>query len=639
MKERVCWFSVFVKFLLLFFLNCEGYEKPFDIQYLPDGVNKSDYQLFYPGAKSVVSPTLLPPHWWTDLKKRDIQLLIHDTDISTFIPSIDHSAFDILEYHSLESPNYLFIDIRIKSDVPTGSYPILLTNSSITKTYEFKLFNESATENDIDPLDVSDRIYLIFPDRFSNGEISNDRNEDFREVGIDRSKMYFRHGGDLQGIIDHLSYIKELGFTAIWLNPVIESDQPYSSYHGYAKTAHYKIDERFGGIAKYKELADSCHVKGIKLIKDVVPNHVGDYHWFVQDIPSKDWIHQDTAYLPNNHLHSSTFDETASAEEKAGFLDGWFDYSMPDLNQQHPDLAKFLIQNSIWWIREVGIDGFRIDTYGYSDPDFMAKWAKEIKYEFANFNLFGETWMESAEYQALLTAGSNRADQIDTKLDGITDFVLSKRLVSALLAKDNSKEAVHELVSVMKVDSLYKNGRQNVVSLDNHDMDRFYSVVDENIELFKTGLTLLYGLRGIPCIYYGTEILHKNFKQPDGLVRSDFEGGWPDDLINKFNAVDRSPQENQAWFHIKKLNLLRDQYPVIVNGVFHAEIYEDYVFSLIHQDSLSKIQLLFNANAEQEQIIDFTSQGDNGLDLISGEKLSSNKIILKAKEGRLILWK
>ena len=212
MKERVCWFSVFVTILLISFHNCEGYEKPFDIQYLPDGVNKSDYQLFYPKPKTVVNPILLPPHWWTDLKMKDIQLLIHDTDIATFIPSLDHSAFNILDYNSLESPNYLFIDIRIDADTAPGSYPIKLTSSTTTRTFEFKLFDDSKTALEIDPLDISDRIYLIFPDRFSNGDIDNDSDFSLRQTGIDRSKIYFRHGGDLQGIIDHLTGIKDLGF-------------------------------------------------------------------------------------------------------------------------------------------------------------------------------------------------------------------------------------------------------------------------------------------------------------------------------------------------------------------------------------------------------------------------------------------
>jgi glycosidase len=641
MNTRIGWFSVLLTFLIISLLACNEKEEPFDTQYLPNGVSRSDYQLFLPHQPTVDEPKVHPPHWWVNMQHDTIQLLIHDTSISAFSIQSSSPSLQIINTHRLDNPNYLVIELHIEQEIIPKTYEFTASNEAESRKYAFEIKSKPENIDFIDPLNSSDRIYLIMPDRFSNGDKTNDKIPDMMQKEIDRSKMYFRHGGDIQGIIVHLDYIKALGFTSIWLTPVIENDQPYSSYHGYALTDHYSVDPRFGGNNSYKKLSEECQKNGIKLIMDVVPNHVGDHHWFVRDIPSKDWIHQSEAYLSNNHSHESTIDPSSSAAKMDSFLRGWFDYSMPDLNQRNPYLSKYLIQNSIWWIQEMGIDGFRIDTYGYSYPDFTSEWASAIKKEFPDFFLFGETWMPTVEFQHAILNGNYNDKKLNTHLNGITDFQFSEALIHMLANDDDNDNGLIHMKDILSKDSIYENVENNVVCLDNHDMHRFYSVVGEDITRFKAGFTLLYTLRGLPVVYYGSEILHKNFKDPDGKVRSDFFGGWPEDNSNKFESQHRTKKENEILNHITKLNELRKHYNAFHNFQLIINKLESNLFIAYQKSEDQCILIIFNPSQSKIKY-DFTNDPqlsvfEKAQELLTGKSLSST-INLKPGEAKLILF-
>lgn len=641
MDLKICWFSVCMTFLLLTLHSCTEDRGPFDTQYLPNGVNKSDYQHFAVKPSIVKSPLVHPPHWWSGMHFDTLQILIHDTKIKFADVELDTPYLTLLSIDTVENENYLFLNVKIDNKIPAGTYPIhLKPKQGKDRTYQFEIKDRNTDQEFVTPITSKDLIYLIFPDRFANGDQSNDSFSNLKQQGIDRSKMYFRHGGDIKGITNHLDYIQDLGFTAIWLNPVFTSDQAHSSYHGYASTNHYEIDSRFGGLVAYKDLSSTLQNRKMKLIMDIVPNHVGDQHWFVQDIPSEDWIHQFGRYQSSNHMHESTFDSTASEEKKQLFLQGWFDYSMPDLNQKNDLLAAYLIQNSIWWIEEVGLDGFRVDTYGYSYPDFMVQWANQIKREYPDFYIFGEVWTSSVEMQAKYLTPDVYGDGKDPKLDGITDLQVNYAIISALTESPSDSNGIAKLYDVLQLDSLYKNPQQNVIFLDNHDMDRFYSVVEEDLELFKSGFTILYALRGTICVYYGSETLHKNFKDPDGLVRSDFQGGWSEDKSNKFTSKGRSKKENESFEHIKKLNEIRKVYPELSSANYVQKILQSGIYLIERETKNGLAQLIFNQNSTSVDLdANKLSKAETlGYDLLENRYLKKS-VKLKSKEAKLILWR
>ena len=401
------------------------------------------------------------------------------------------------------------------------------------------------------------------PDRFANGDYSNDSFDDMLQSGINRGKMFFRHGGDLQGIIDHLDYLKELGVTALWLNPVLENDQPYASYHGYAITDHYNIDRRFGDNELYKTFVEKCHEKGIKVIMDIIFNHCGHEHWLIKDLPAEDWVHQWPEFTRSNFRASVINDPYASKTDTKKLLEGWFDYSMPDLNQQNERLANYLIQNTIWWVEYSGQDAYRIDTWFFPDQDFLSRWAKRMQQEFPRLGMYGETWAQMMSVQASFAEDSGLTDEYNSHLPGITDFQLNFAIEEALTQKQSWTGGAARLYYTLAQDYLYEDPLRNVIFLDNHDKSRFFSTIGEDIDKYKSGMAFLLTMRGIPSIYYGTELLFAAISDPDGKVRQDFPGGWKEDKINKFNVSGRTAAEKDAFEYVKKLANYRKNTPAL----------------------------------------------------------------------------
>ncbi|ETZ20054.1 glycoside hydrolase family 13 protein [Pedobacter sp. V48] len=586
-----------------------------------------------------------PMFWWVGMHNPKLQLLVHGTEIATLETDINYPGVKLLEIHKVENPNYLFLDLEISAGAKAGKFPIIFNRNGKKKLqYVYELKNKEESPSRIQGVTNKDLIYLLMPDRFANGDKSNDVIKGMRETKLNRDSMYYRHGGDLQGLIGKLDYLKDLGITTIWMTPEIENDMPLASYHGYAATDHYKIDPRYGTLELYKTYVNKAHEKGLKVIKDVVHNHMGTGHWFYNDMPMKDWVNHWPAYTQTSYRDEPVMDPHASGTDKKKMLDGWFVPSMPDFNQKNPYVQNYITQNHIWWIEYAGIDGLRLDTYPYNEPEYMRDWAIKLKAEFPTLSIFGETLVNSVAAQAFFTGGSTVRPGFDTELPGVTDAVVKNAIYEALNGKSGWTDGIFRLYTTIAQDFLYKDVDQNVVFLDNHDMSRFYSMVGDDLNKFKTGMSILLTMRGIPQIYYGTEILMKNFSNPDGLVRSDFPGGWEGDKTDKFTKNGRTAQENEAWNHIRILANYRKESVALQTGKLMQFVPEDGVYTYFRYTVDGKKDVMILVNTEDkvkelntsrfEQCLSKVTSATN---VLTKEKLNSIKTISVPAKTTLVL--
>jgi glycosidase len=560
---------------------------------------------------------IYPTHWWVGMKNPKLQLLIRGAEnISSDKVSFQSSSADVkvIKIHKPENKHYLIVDLEIKPAARPQqvkfSFGGIVRSDWKSFSYQLKARNPSNGISRVQGVTSKDFVYLLMPDRFSNGDPSNDRFNDLRDTTADRSNPFLRHGGDLQGITNHLDYFNELGVTALWLNPVLENNQALtdeggnkrSAYHGYAFTDHYHVDKRLGGNEAYSTLANEAHKKGLKLIQDAVYNHVGNQHFLFTDQPSKDWFTQWPSYQNTSFKDQPLVDKYASAIDRRITLDGWFTPFMPDLNGKNPFVANYLIQHAVWTTEEFGIDGWRVDTYFYNDLDFMNRCNKELYREFPKITIFGETWIHSVTNQAYFTE-NNLVVPWKSNLQGVTDFQWYFSLNASLNENFGWTEGVNKLYNVLAQDILYKDPMRNVVFLDNHDLDRYYSVVGEDIRKFKMGIALLLTQRGIPQLYYGTEILMKNFKNPsDAEVRRDFPGGFPGDQVNKFLSSGRTEPENDAFNYVKRFADFRKNSTALKTGRFMQFLPEDGVYVYFRYDNSETVMCVFNQNDGEKTI-------------------------------------
>ena len=544
-----------------------------------------------------------PMFWWVGMNNPKLQLIVHGDKIAERTVAIDYPGLRLQKINKVENPNYLFLDLEIEPSAKAGKFPIVFSkNKAKNITYNYVLKERDKSPGRIQGVNSSDLIYLIMPDRFSNGDKSNDIVKGMRETTLNRDSMYYRHGGDLQGIINHLDYLKDLGITAIWNTPELENDMAQASYHGYAVTDHYKIDPRYGTNELYKRFVGESHRKGLKVIKDVVHNHVGTEHWFIKDMPMRDWVHQWEKHTQTTYKDQAVMDPYASQADRKRMLDGWFVPSMPDLNQSNPYVQNYLNQNHIWWIEYAGIDGLRLDTYPYNEPSYMADWAKKLKAEFPTLSIFGETLVNGVVNQAFFTQGSTVNKNFNTELPGITDVQIKDAIFETLNGKFEWTTGVNRLYSVLANDFIYQDPYRNVIFMDNHDMSRYYSIIGENFAKYKSGLTLLLTTRGIPQVYYGTELLMKNFSNPDGLVRMDFKGGWAEDKASKFSPKGRSEEENEAYNFFSKLANYRKNTPALQTGKLMQYVPENGVYVFFRYDNQKTIMVICNSNETESDL-------------------------------------
>ncbi|MBI1783317.1 MAG: glycoside hydrolase family 13 protein [Sphingobacteriales bacterium] len=514
-----------------------------------------------------------PLNWWVGMKNPNLQLLINGEGVGETTPSISYPGVTIKKVNKADSRNYLFIDLVIDKTAKPGIIGISFKkDGKEVYSYRYNLLKRQQDAAQFKGFNSSDILYLIVPDRFANGDYSNDVVEGMKEKKIDRNFDGGRHGGDIRGIIDHLDYIKDMGFTAIWPTPMLENDMERYSYHGYSITNHYRVDPRYGSLDEYKELSSKAKQKGLKLIFDEVLNHTGSNYWWMNDLPFKDWINfaPPHAYTPSNHRRTVNEDMYASEYDKKLWVEGWFDRTMPDMNGRNPFMANYLTQNTIWWIETLQLGGVRQDTYGYSDKTFLKNWSCAIMKEYPNFSMVGEEWSVNPLITSYWQQGKKNHDGYTGCLNTVIDFPVQDALVKSLTGNEDPSynTAFTRLYEMMANDFTYANPNQILVIGDNHDMDRLFMQLNQDVDLTQMALTFLLTIRGIPQIFYGTEILMENtgHHKVDGLIRSDFPGGWKDDAVNGFTGRGLNANQLKIQSFLKQLIAWRKNNPVISSG-------------------------------------------------------------------------
>ena len=584
-----------------------------------------------------------PLHWWIGMENPELQVMMYGDDIGDLSPDVDYEGVRIKRIQKVENDNYLFVYLNISKDTAPGEFDITLSKNGepkLSHAYELKERGENAARRE--GFNSSDVMYLITPDRFANGKPDNDSVTGYAD-SLDRDDDYGRHGGDIQGIIDHLDYIEKMGFTAIWLNPVLENAMESSSYHGYATTDYYKVDPRFGSNKLYKKLSKEAEKRGIKLIMDMIMNHSGSNHWWMDDLPTDDWVHYPDEYQQTNHRRTTLHDPYAAEIDKKIMTDGWFVKSMPDLNQSNPLLADYLIYNSLWWIEYADLGGIRHDTHPYAGQKFMEQWTCRIMKEYPNFNIVGEEWSVDPLVLAKWQRGSDKPDNFSSCLPSLMDFPIQTTLVDALTSEENWGSGFVDLYETLSFDYAYPDPNNMVIFPDNHDMDRFYRQVNQDFDLYKMGLAYIMTMRGIPQFYYGTELLMSNKKEHDhGQIREDFPGGWESDTKNGFTGEGLSDKQKEARQFVKKLVNWRKDNPVIHNGklTHYAPKYDGaYVYFRYNKDNTVMVVLNKSEDAmnlEPGRFHEQTQGFSKGTDVITGESYQLDGLEVPARSTLIL---
>jgi glycosidase len=548
-----------------------------------------------------------PLNWWVGMKNPNLQLLINGDNIAETKPSINYVGVTIKKISLSDSKNYLFIDLEIAPQTKAGTFTInFKKEGKIVVNYAYSLLSRPQEAGKIKGFNSSDVIYLIVPDRFANGDYTNDVVAGMRENKIDRNFEGGRHGGDIRGIINHLDYIADMGYTAIWTTPMLENDMKSYSYHGYSITNHYKVDPRYGTLEDYKELSTKSKQKGIKLIFDEVLNHTGSNYWWMNDLPFKNWLNYPNKYQPTNHKRTVNMDKYASDYDKDLWEKGWFDSTMPDMNGENPFMQNYLIQNSIWWTETLQLGGIRQDTYGYSNKSLLTKWSCRLLEEYPNFSTVGEEWSVNPLITSYWQKGKKNDDGYESCLTTLMDFPLQDALIYALKqAKKNDWDSpMNKLFEALGNDFIYANPKNIMVMGDNHDMDRIFTQLNNDVNLTKMALAYLLTIRGIPQILYGTEILMDNTGHINshGIIRSDFPGGWQQDSADAFRAKGLSPAKKDMQVFMKTLLNWRKTNLAIIGGEtkHFAPVDEIYVYFRYLKNQ--KVMVVLNNNKESKTL-------------------------------------
>lgn len=601
-----------------------------------------------------------PPHWWIGLKNQKLQLLVKHPNIGSSHVDISHQGVNLVKVNKADSPNYLFLDLELSKSAKPGKFNIVFKQddgSELKQTYELKERQRSA--EDYLGFDSSDVIFLITPDRFVNGDPSNDIIEGLKQTNIDRSEGYERHGGDLRGMINSIDYIHELGYTAVWPTPVLINDMPQGSYHGYAITDYHKVDPRIGTLDEYKEFSSKLKERGMKLIMDQVANHCGLEHWWMKDLPFKDWVNFQENYEEHidnwnwevttytNHRRTTNQDLYASNVDHKGNTDGWFVEGMPDLNQRNPFMANYIIQNSIWWIETLELGGIRQDTYPYPDKDFMSDWAGAIMKEYPNFSIVGEEWSYNPLLVAYWQDGKDNADGYKSNLKSSMDFPMQKAIIDGLKEEESWDKGLVKLYEGLANDFVYVTPKDIMVFLDNHDKSRIYTEVGEDATKTKMALSYMLMMPRIPQIYYGTEILMNDTANPGdhGLIRTDFPGGWEGDTVNAFTGEGLTAEQKDMQRFLKKILNYRKNSEAMQNGETKHFAPENKTYVLARYNDSETLVHIINKNDDSFELdlTRFEELGLNGKTLknvITGETINwSDKLVLDSVGSYLFTTK
>lgn len=584
-----------------------------------------------------------PPFWWAGMKNSRLQLMVHGLNLEGASVSINYPGVAVCSVASLDNPNYLFINLELAPDVEAGSFDIVFSKQKkniASSRYELKARQQGSAPRE--GFDASDVIYLITPDRFVNGNPDNDNVAGMKEQA-NRNDYNGRHGGDIQGMINSLDYLKNMGFTAIWINPVLENNMTQVSYHGYSTTDFYKVDPRYGSNDEYLQLKKELEKRGMKLIMDMIFNHCGSEHWWMDDLPARDWFNFYPEYKITNHRRTVNQDPHASEFDKKLMTDGWFVPTMPDMNHHNPYMATYLIQNAIWWTEFAGLNGIRMDTYPYPDKFLMAEWTRRMQEEYPHLNMVGEEWSLNPGIVSYWQKGKVNSDGYVSFLPSLMDFPLHNALVSGLNEKEDWGNGIIKIYEGLANDFLYADAANLVIFPDNHDMSRIYTQLNENDKLFRLATTFILTTRGIPQIFYGTEILMANPNSNEhGVIRGDFPGGWAGDTKNAFTGEGLSEKQLQTQAYFKKLLNWRKNQPVMHSGKLKHYVPQDGMYVYFRYNDSASVMVVLNKNDEAKildtsRFVESLRGFKTGHDIISGSDIADLKQIQVPAASAMII--
>jgi glycosidase len=595
-------------------------------------------------ARAMEIKKVAPSFWWAGMKNPELQILLYGEDLALSDVSVSGEGIYLKEVVRQDNPNYLLLYLDL-SEAKGQTFQILLKNGKKKLQVPYELKSRMQRGEDVKGFTSEDVLYLIMPDRFANGNSNNDVVDEMREKKVDRADAFARHGGDIQGISSHLDYIADLGVTAIWLNPTQENDMESGSYHGYAITDYYQIDRRFGSNEDFCALVEKAHEKNLEVVMDMIFNHCGSENYLFKDKPSKEWFNYHSNYVQTSFKTASVMDIHASAFEKKIATDGWFTSVMPDFNQRNRHVARYLIQSSIWWIEYAGINGIRQDTHPYADFDFMSQWCKEVLDEYPYFNIVGETWLNSNVLVSYWQKDSKLAAPLNSNLPTVMDFPL-QALINQAFDEETGEwgGGLYKLYDYQTQDLVYANPMNLLTFLDNHDTSRFAQTDEmaKNLKRYKQAMVFLLTTRGIPQIYYGTEILMTGDKgKGDGDLRKDFPGGWQGDTRNCFAKNGRTALENEAFEFTRQLLNWRKGNQVIGKGSLKHYSIQNGVYVYQREFNGKSVVIIMNGTDDSKELDLAPYQEilprENALDVLTGKNVNlSGKLCLDGRENLIL---
>jgi glycosidase len=537
-----------------------------------------------------------PMNWWVGMKRPDLQVMVHGERIAELEPALRYPGVRIAGVERTDNPNFVFVNLAIGRDAKPGELKLQFKRGKeVVTTQPYRLETRRPGWAQRRSFDAGDAIYLLMPDRFANGNPAND------QAGMletsDRANPTSRHGGDLAGMQSKLDYIRDLGFTMVWPTPVLENNQPSYSYHGYSLTDYYRIDPRFGTNEDFRNYVAAANARGLGVIHDVVVNHIGTGHWWMKDMPASDWINHGKTFVPTNNQHTVAQDIHVAPEEKARFFDGWFVDTMPDMNQRNKLVARYLIQNTLWWIEYANLSGIREDTYSYADPAFLNEWNRAVRAEYPNMNIVGEEMDDRPYMVAYWQKGVVNRDGYRSGLPTVMDFPLVDTAPQALTAPESSGQGLIRIYEILAADYLYADPMKLMVFPDNHDRPRVLAQVDNNVDLAKADVILMATTRGIPQRFYGTEVLIGSPKQrDDGVLRADMPGGWAGDKVDAFGGAGLTPRQREMQDFVRTLFNWRKTSSAVKTGKLTHYLPRDGSYVYFRHDGKQTVMVVLNKN-------------------------------------------
>lgn len=614
--------------------------------FLPAALLISALQPAFAGGHVPAPQHLEPPFWWAGMRETQLQLLVHAPKIAGSKVVLQYPGVRLQKVQTLPNPNYLVLTLQLSPTVRPGSFDIRFLHPETRQEryqYQYRLLQREPQSAQRQGFGAQDVILNLVPDRFANGNPDNDRIAGYPDH-VDRSDDGgARHGGDIAGIRSHLDYIQRMGYTMIWPTPMLENNMPRYSYHGYAATDLYRIDPRFGSNEDYRQLVQAARQRGIGMIQDVVLNHIGSHHWWMQDMPAPDWLGFQGKFVPTRHARTTLSDRYAAAADRENFSYGWFTDTMPDLNQRNPVLATYQIQNTIWWIEYAGLSGLRVDTYSYSDPAFLARWSARILREYPHFSMVGEEWSTQPLVVARWLRGYRNPDGYRSSMPSMMDFPMQDVLRQAFSGNESWNSGFNSLYEALVADQLYPQPERMVLFDGNHDISRIYSVFDKDAALVKMALAYIATIPRTPQLYYGTEILMESRKErDDGAARRDFPGGWAEDKVNAFTGAGLSDAQQDMQRYVARLLNWRKTATAVHKGRMLHFSPEDGIYCYFRILGKQTVMVVLNKNTESRELAlarfaEGTGQRTQATDVIAGRQFRlGEKLSVPARSATIL---